>query len=89
VPHPHLPDAFLNAEALINIHCPWRRSDAAAACEVVKLLSRHCDDLEARDSMGVWPDKDFTKWVNLANKYAAAFGAQPVHPDITDDLPGG
>jgi hypothetical protein len=92
-------DDFMNSEPVdvrgefsedhINIHCPWRRSDAAAACDVVKLLSRHCDDVEARDSMGVWPDKDFTKWVNLANKYAQAFGTQPVHPDITDDLPRG
>jgi hypothetical protein len=89
-------DDFINSEPIkingeisednINIHCPWRRSDAEAACDVVKLLSRHCDDLEARDDMGVWPDKDFTRWVNFANKYAQTFGNDPVHPDPTDDL---
>lgn len=74
------------AEGHINIHCPWRRSDAAAACDVVKLLSRHSDGLEARDDMGVWPDKDFTKWVNFANKWANALGGTSLHPDPTDNV---
>lgn len=89
-------DSFINSKPVeiggeisedhINIHCPWRRSDAAAACDVVKLLSRHSDGLEARDDMGVWPDKDFTKWVNFANKYADVLGTAPLHPDPTDNL---
>jgi len=70
----------------IYIHCPWRRSDAAAACDVVKILARHSDGLEARDDMGLWPHKNFTKWENFANKYARALGSDPVHPDPTDDL---
>lgn len=74
------------AEDHINIHCPWRRSDAAAACDVVKLLARHSDGLEARDDMGLWPAKDFTKWVNFANKYADVLGTAPLHPDPTDNL---
>ena len=77
------------SESEIHIHCPWRRSDAAAACDVVQLLSRHCDNLEAQDDMGVWPNKDFTKWVNFANKYSQALGGKPLHPDITDDLRSG
>ena len=87
---------FMNAEPIelcgdfheghINIHCPWRRSDAAAPCDVVRLLSRFCDNLEARDDIGVWPDKDFTKWVNFANKYAEMLGTAPLHPDPTDNL---
>jgi hypothetical protein len=77
------------SEGHINIHCPWRRSDAAAACDAVKLLARHSDGLEARDDMGVWPDKEFTKWVNFANKWAQAVGGSPVHPDPTDDLLSG
>ncbi len=74
------------SEDYINIHCPWRRSDAAAACDVVKLLSRHSDGLEACDDMGVWPDKDFTKWVNFVNKHANVLGTAPLHPDPTDNL---
>jgi hypothetical protein len=74
------------SEDHINIHCPWRRSDATAACDVVKLLSRHSDGLEARDHMGVWPNKDFTKWVNFANKYAEALGTATLHPDPTDEF---
>jgi len=74
------------AEDHINIHCPWRRSDAAAACDVVKLLSCHSDGLEAHDDMGVWPDKNFTKWVNFATKYANVLGSRPLYPDPTDNL---
>lgn len=74
------------AEGNINIHCPWRRSDAVAACDVVKLMARHSDNLEAHDDLGVWPNKDFTKWVNLAVKYAETFGTNPPHPDPTDNL---
>ena len=77
------------SEDHIKIHCPWRRSDAAAACDVVKLLSRHSDNFQARDDMGVWPDKDFTKWVNLANKYAQTLGTCPTHPDALDELLSG
>lgn len=76
-------------EDRINIHCPWRRSDAAAACDVVKLLARHSDGLKARDDMGVWPNKDFTKWansINKFNKYAQLLGTAPLHPDPTDNL---
>jgi hypothetical protein len=76
-------------ETHINIHCPWRRSDAAAACDVVELLLRHADGLEARDDMGVWPDKDFTKWVNFAHKYAGVLGTAPLHPDPADALESG
>ena len=85
----NLPPIEVNGEFWedhINIHCPWRRSDAAAACDVVKLLARHSDGLEARDDLGVWPDKDFTKWVNFANKYAELLGTAPLHPDPTDNL---
>ena len=74
------------SEDHINIHCPWRRSDAVAACDVVKLLARHSDNLEARDDMGVWPNKDFTKWVNLAAKFSETLGTNPLHPDPTDNL---
>jgi hypothetical protein len=74
------------SEDRINIHCPWRRSDAAAACDVVTLLSRYSDGLEACDDMGVWPDKDFTKWVNFANKHTEVLGTAPLHPDPTDAL---
>jgi hypothetical protein len=77
------------SEDHINIHCPWRRSDAAAACDVVKLLARHSDGLEARDDMGVWPDKDFSKWVNLTDKLAKCLGGRPTHPDPTDELQSG
>jgi hypothetical protein len=38
------------------------------------------------DDMGVWPDKDFTKWVNCANEYSQMFESQPLHSDPTDDL---
>jgi hypothetical protein len=73
-------------EDQINIHCPWRRSDVAAACDAVNLLARHADELEACDDMGVWPNKDFTKWVNFANKSADVLGTTPLHPDPTDNL---
>jgi len=75
------------SESRINIECPWRRSDAAAACDVIKLLSGHCDDLEANDGIGVWPNKDFSKWLNLADKYAQLLGTCLAHPDVTDELP--
>jgi len=76
-------------EGCINIHCPWRRSDVAAAFDVAKLLARHSDNFQAQDEIGVWPDKDFTKWANLANKYAQALGACPTHPDATEELLSG
>lgn len=77
------------SEGHISIHCPWRRSDAAAACDLAKLLARHSDNFQAQDGVGVWPDKDFTKWANLANKYAQALGACPTHPDATEELLSG
>ena len=76
------------SEDHINIHCPWRRSDAAAACDVV-VAARHCDNLEARDDMGVWPDKDFTKWQNFANKYAQMLGTRPDASGPSDELLAG
>jgi hypothetical protein len=89
-------DDFLNLEPIevhgefgedhLGIHCPWRQSDAAAACDVVKLLARHSDGLEARDDMGIWPNKDFTKWRNSAEKYAKMLGGEPMHPDALNEL---
>ncbi len=74
------------AEDHLGIHCPWRRGDAAAACDVVKLLARHCDGLEASDDMGVWPNKDFTKWSSFVKKWNAISGFTPIHPDVADEL---
>ena len=54
------------SEVQINIHCPWRRSDAAAACDALKIVSRHCFDFIVEDECRVWPDKDFARWDNLA-----------------------
>ena len=74
------------SEDHIGIHCPWRRSDVAAACDVIRLISNRSDDFEAHDDYGVWPDKDFSKWRNLAGGYAETLGASPVHPDPMDLL---
>ncbi len=74
------------AEDLIHVHCPWRRSDAAAACDALGILARHCDDFTVQDDLGVWPAKDFSKWMNLAAKYAKELGTAPVHPDPGDQL---
>ena len=90
-------DDFINAEPIkifgcfsdngsINIECPWRRSDAATLVDLAKLLSRHCDGIKVYEDMGIWPDKDFTKWVNRGNKWAFVPGATPVYPDPTDEL---
>ena len=70
----------------IGIHCPWRRSDVAAACDVIRLISNHSDGFEAHDDCGVWPDKDFSKWRNPASGYAETLGAGLVHPDPIDLL---
>ena len=70
----------------IRIHCPWRRSDMAAACDLIRLISNHSDNLEAHDDYGVWPGKDFSKCRNLAGGYAETLGASPVHPDPVDLL---
>jgi len=74
----------------ITLRCPWRRWDAAAACDVLNLLSRHCDDFEVEEEgFGIWPNKDFTRWINFASKWAAFSGFTPVHPDPTEQLPPG
>jgi len=74
------------SEEQIRIHCPWRRSDVAAACDLMKMLAHHCNDFSAQDDFGVWPDKDFTKWSNFADKYAKSIGSEPVHPDGFNEL---
>lgn len=89
-------DAFINSKPIelcgeisedhINIHCPWRRNDVIAACDLLKSVSSHCDNFNVKDDYGIWPNKDFTKWKNLAGGYADLMGGKPAHPDIADEL---
>lgn len=74
------------SEEQISILCPWRRSDVAAACDLLGLVAYHSDNFEANDHYGVWPNKDFSRWRNLAGEYAEGLGGSPAHPDPMDLL---
>ncbi len=85
----HLPPTDMQceiSECPIGLHCPWRRGDVAAACDLLTILSRHCDDFCVDDDYGIWPNKDFSKWENPLEGYREILGGEAVHPDAADEL---